>query len=72
MRVGFILFHRALITGISLSAEMLTSAASLRDRKTQQQSPFEMPFALQFLKNVPGPHYATKHLPLYCYTIYLY
>ncbi|KJF88362.1 helix-turn-helix domain-containing protein [Photobacterium phosphoreum] len=42
MKVGFILFHRALITGISLSAEMLTSAASLRDRKTQRQSPFDI------------------------------
>ncbi len=42
MKIGFVLYHRALITGISLSAEMLTSAASLRDRKSQKATPFEI------------------------------
>ncbi|PSW58237.1 GlxA family transcriptional regulator [Photobacterium leiognathi] len=42
MKIGFVLYHRALITGISLSAEMLTSAASLRDRKSQKADPFEI------------------------------
>ncbi|MGF1682404.1 GlxA family transcriptional regulator [Photobacterium minamisatsumaniensis] len=42
MKVGFLLYERALITGISLAAEMLNSAASLRSRKSQRQSPFEI------------------------------
>lgn len=42
MKVGFVLYNRALITGVSLAAEMLSSAASLRDRKTQREYPFEI------------------------------
>ncbi|MGF1764205.1 GlxA family transcriptional regulator [Aliivibrio kagoshimensis] len=42
MKVGFVLYHRALITGVSLAAEMLNSAASLRDRSTQRRDPFEI------------------------------
>ncbi|MGF1702895.1 helix-turn-helix domain-containing protein [Photobacterium makurazakiensis] len=42
MKVGFLLYERALITGISLAAEMLNSAASLRSRQNQRLSPFEI------------------------------
>ncbi len=40
MKVGFVLYPRALITGVSLAAEMLSSAASLRDRSNQRRDPF--------------------------------
>ncbi|MGF1689346.1 helix-turn-helix domain-containing protein [Photobacterium japonica] len=42
MNVGFLLYERALITGISLAAEMLSSAASLRSRTEQRQTPFSI------------------------------
>ncbi|HIF9309989.1 TPA: GlxA family transcriptional regulator [Photobacterium damselae] len=42
MRVGFVLYHRALITGISLAAEMLSSASTLRERRLQKVSPFSL------------------------------
>ncbi|MDX1301531.1 GlxA family transcriptional regulator [Photobacterium sp.] len=42
MKVGFVLYHRALITGVSLAAEMLSSAASLRERKQQRDNPFDI------------------------------
>jgi len=42
MRVGFVLYHRALITGISLAAEMLSSASTLRERRLQKESPFSL------------------------------
>ncbi|WP_299013421.1 GlxA family transcriptional regulator [uncultured Photobacterium sp.] len=42
MKVAFALYHRALITGISLAAEMLSSAASLRPRQQQKKAPFEI------------------------------
>lgn len=42
MRVGFVLYPRALITGISLAAEMLSSAASLRPRQLQRKKPFDI------------------------------
>ncbi|OAN11441.1 AraC family transcriptional regulator [Photobacterium jeanii] len=42
MKVGFVLYHRALITGVSLAAEMLSSAASLRERHLQKENPFSI------------------------------
>ncbi|PSW20121.1 AraC family transcriptional regulator [Photobacterium sanctipauli] len=42
MNVGFLLYDRALITGVSLAAEMLSSAASLRPRQEQRESPFDI------------------------------
>lgn len=42
MKIGFLLYERALITGISLAAEMLSSAASLRPRALQRSQPFSI------------------------------
>ncbi len=42
MNIGFVLYPRALITGVSLAAEMLSSAASLRSRHQQREKPFEI------------------------------
>ncbi|WP_064608358.1 GlxA family transcriptional regulator [Photobacterium sp. J15] len=42
MKVAFALYHRALVTGVSLAAEMLSSAASLRPRQQQKSAPFEI------------------------------
>lgn len=42
MNVGFLLFPQALITGVSLAAEMLSSATSLRARNEQRRSPFSI------------------------------
>ncbi|WP_261858522.1 GlxA family transcriptional regulator [Photobacterium sanguinicancri] len=42
MKVGFVLYHRALITGVSLAAEMLSSAASLREKRFQRSDPFSI------------------------------
>ncbi|UTV29946.1 GlxA family transcriptional regulator [Photobacterium atrarenae] len=42
MKVGFVLYDKALITGVSLAAEMLSSAASLRPRQQQRDNPFEL------------------------------
>lgn len=42
MNIGFLLYERALITGISLAAEMLSSAASLRPRLEQRHTPFSI------------------------------
>ncbi|MEJ2765952.1 helix-turn-helix domain-containing protein [Photobacterium sp. MCCC 1A19761] len=42
MKVGFVLYDKALITGISLAAEMLSSAASLRPRQLQREKPFDI------------------------------
>ncbi|WEM45836.1 helix-turn-helix domain-containing protein (plasmid) [Photobacterium sp. DA100] len=42
MKIGFLLYERALITGISLAAEMLSSAASLRPRAQQRSQPFSI------------------------------
>ncbi|GAB6260641.1 helix-turn-helix domain-containing protein [Photobacterium sp. CCB-ST2H9] len=39
MKIAFVLYPRALITGISLAAEMLTSAAGLRPRHLQKSQP---------------------------------
>ncbi|QUJ69328.1 helix-turn-helix domain-containing protein (plasmid) [Photobacterium sp. GJ3] len=39
MKIAFVLYPRALITGISLAAEMLSSAASLRPRRVQKSQP---------------------------------
>ena len=51
MKVGFVLYHRALITGVSLAAEMLSSAASLRERKQQRDSPFDIKLIAPSLKS---------------------
>lgn len=51
MKVGFVLYHRALITGVSLAAEMLSSAASLRDRKRQRDNPFDIKLIAPSLKS---------------------
>lgn len=50
MKVGFVLYHRALITGVSLAAEMLSSAASLRSRNQQREKPFEIKLVAPTLK----------------------
>ncbi|SQD79426.1 GlxA family transcriptional regulator [Moritella yayanosii] len=42
MKIGFVLYDKALVTGISLAAEMLSGASRLRDRKTQHQDPLEI------------------------------
>ncbi|MGF1723512.1 GlxA family transcriptional regulator [Photobacterium nomapromontoriensis] len=42
MKIGFLLYERALITGVSLAAEMLSSASSLRSRTEQRLSPLEI------------------------------
>ncbi|MFM2476768.1 GlxA family transcriptional regulator [Celerinatantimonas sp. MCCC 1A17872] len=42
MNVAFVLYPRALVTGISLPVEMLTSAAVLRDRKLQKEDPLQI------------------------------
>lgn len=39
MKIAFVLYPRALITGISLAAEMLSSAASLRPKQDQRSKP---------------------------------
>lgn len=39
MKISFALYHRALTTGISFATEMLTSAASLRERSLQKKDP---------------------------------
>ena len=51
MKVGFVLYHRALITGVSLAAEMLSSAASLRERKQQRDNPFDIKLIAPSLKS---------------------
>lgn len=42
MKIGFVLYDKALVTGISLAAEMLSGASRLRDRKTQHQDPLDI------------------------------
>ena len=42
MKIGFVLYDKALVTGISLAAEMLSGASRLRDRKAQHQDPLEI------------------------------
>lgn len=42
MKIGFALYDKALVTGISLAAEMLSGASRLRDRKTQHQDPLDI------------------------------
>lgn len=42
MKVGFALYDKALITGISLAAEMLSGASRLRNRKAQHSDPLEI------------------------------
>ena len=42
MKIGFVLYDKALVTGISLAAEMLSGASRLRDRKTQHEDPLEI------------------------------
>ncbi|MFM2484116.1 GlxA family transcriptional regulator [Celerinatantimonas yamalensis] len=39
MNVAFVLYARALVTGVSLAVEMLTSAAMLRERALQKTNP---------------------------------
>lgn len=42
MKIGFALYDKALVTGISLAAEMLSGASRLRPRKVQHQDPLEI------------------------------
>ncbi len=42
MKIGFVLYNKALVTGISLAAEMLSGASRLRPRKAQHSDPLEI------------------------------
>jgi transcriptional regulator GlxA family with amidase domain len=42
MNIAFIVFEKALTTGIALPLEMLTSASVLRDRQSQKQTPLKI------------------------------
>ena len=55
MNIGFVLYNRALITGVSLAAEMLSSAASLRTRQQQRQEPFQIRLVSSTLQPPEAP-----------------
>lgn len=50
LKVGFVFHDKALITGIALAAEMLNSAAGLRNKNAQKQAPLQ----IQLIAGQPG------------------
>lgn len=50
MNVAFALYPRAIVTGISLAVEMLTSAASLRDHALQKREPLTIKIVADSLR----------------------
>jgi len=42
MKLGFLFYERALVTGVSLAADMLSSAAQLREREARKADPMQI------------------------------
>ncbi|KEY91312.1 transcriptional regulator AraC family [Candidatus Photodesmus blepharus] len=66
MNIGFLIYDRALVTGVSLSAEMFSSASCLRSRCEQRKNPLH----IQLIAHSLTPIRATAGLHLYPDTTY--